>query len=138
MSFAFFDTVHRFQYLPFGELLFYGKRVKKVVRHIVRYVEKHKLLDGLVVFTIFVLLILLIASVTDRSWRTCWSCNSSSSDNNVYSTNPAFIFSGGVRVVGQAEQWGRDTGVDGVISNYPLLVSGGNITYSDSSDPKLQ
>jgi len=59
------------------------------------------------------------------------------SDNNVYSTNPAFIFSGGVRVVGAAEQWGRDTSVDGVISNYPLLVSGGNITYSDSSDPKF-
>lgn len=59
------------------------------------------------------------------------------SDNNVYSTNPAFIFSGGVRVVGQALQWGRDTSVDAVISNYPLLVSGGNITYSDSPDPKF-
>ncbi|HSX08877.1 MAG TPA: phosphodiester glycosidase family protein [Candidatus Saccharimonadales bacterium] len=59
------------------------------------------------------------------------------SDNNVYSTNPAFIFSGGVRVVSQALQWGRDTGVDGVISNYPLLVSGGNVVYSDSPDPKF-
>ena len=59
------------------------------------------------------------------------------SDNNVYSTNPAFIFSGSVRVVGAAEQWGRDTGVDAVISNYPLLVAGGNITYSDSPDPKF-
>ena len=59
------------------------------------------------------------------------------SANNVYSTNPAFIFSGGVRVVGAAEQWGRDTSVDSVISNYPLLVSGGSIVYSDSPDPKF-
>jgi exopolysaccharide biosynthesis protein len=59
------------------------------------------------------------------------------SSNNVYSTNPAFIFSGSVRVVSAAEQWGRDTGVDAVISNYPLLVSGGNIVYSDSPDPKF-
>ena len=59
------------------------------------------------------------------------------SDNNVYSTNPAFIFSGSVRAVGAAEQWGRDTSVDSVISNYPLLVSGGNIAYSDSPDPKF-
>jgi exopolysaccharide biosynthesis protein len=60
------------------------------------------------------------------------------SDNNVYSNNPAFIFSsGGVRVVGAASQWGRDTGVDAVISNYPLLVSGGNVVYSDSPDPKF-
>jgi hypothetical protein len=59
------------------------------------------------------------------------------SANNVYSTNPAFIFSNSVRVVGQAEQWGRDTGVDGVISNYPLLVSGGNVVYSDNPDPKF-
>ena len=49
------------------------------------------------------------------------------SDNNVYSTNPAVIFSGNsARFVGQALQWGRDTGVDGVISNFPMLVSGGN------------
>jgi exopolysaccharide biosynthesis protein len=59
------------------------------------------------------------------------------SANNVYSTNPAFIFSGSVRVVGAAEQWGRDTSVDAVISNYPLLVAGGNIVYSDSPDPKF-
>ncbi len=60
------------------------------------------------------------------------------SSNNVYSTNPAFIFgSGFVRVVSQALQWGRDTGVDAVISNFPLLVNGGNITYSDNPDPKF-
>ncbi|CAN5182238.1 hypothetical protein BH09PAT1_BH09PAT1_6700 [soil metagenome] len=60
------------------------------------------------------------------------------SDNNVYSSNPAVIFQGGsVRFVTQALGWGRDTGVDGVLSNYPLLVSGSNTVYSDSSDPKF-
>lgn len=58
------------------------------------------------------------------------------SDNNVYSTNPAFIFSGSVRVVGRTQEWGRDTGVDAVISNYPLLVSGGNVTFGGDDDPK--
>ncbi len=59
------------------------------------------------------------------------------SDNNVYSTNPAAIFqSGSMRFVGQASQWGRDTGVDGVLSNYPLLLSGGNIVFSGDGDPK--
>lgn len=60
------------------------------------------------------------------------------SANNVYSTNPAVIFGNGfIRFVAQASQWGRDTSVDGVISNYPLLVSGGNIVYSGSDDPKF-
>jgi len=59
------------------------------------------------------------------------------SDNNVYSNNPAFILSGSVRVVGRAFEWGRDTGVDAVISNYPLLVSGNSMVYSDSPDPKF-
>lgn len=59
------------------------------------------------------------------------------SDNNVYSTNPAVIFGNGwVRFVGQALEWGRDTGVDGVISNFPLLLSGGNVTFGGNSDPK--
>lgn len=57
--------------------------------------------------------------------------------NNVYSTNPAVIFSGSsARFVGQALEWGRDTGVDSVLSNYPLLVSGGNISYSGGGDAK--
>jgi len=60
------------------------------------------------------------------------------SDNNVYSTVPAVIFgSGWVRFVGQSLEWGRDTGVDGVVANYPLLVSGGNIAFGGSEDPKL-
>ncbi len=53
------------------------------------------------------------------------------SGNNVYSTNPAVIFqSGSIRFVGQALQWGRDTSPDGVLSNYPLLLSGGNVVGS--------
>ncbi len=61
------------------------------------------------------------------------------SSNNVYSTNPAVIFSGSsARFVGQALEWGRDTGVDAVLSNYPLLVSGGNIVYSGGGDPKFE
>jgi len=60
------------------------------------------------------------------------------SSNNVYSTNPAVIFGNGfVRFVGQALQWGRDTSVDGVLSNFPLLVSGGNVVYSDNGDTKF-
>lgn len=59
------------------------------------------------------------------------------SDNNVYSNNPAVIFgSGYVRFVSAASQWGRDTGVDGVLSNYPLLLSGGEIRFSGGDDPK--
>ena len=59
------------------------------------------------------------------------------SANNVYSNNPAVIFGGGyVRFVSSASQWGRDTGVDGVLSNYPLLVSGGNVTFGGDDDPK--
>lgn len=59
------------------------------------------------------------------------------SDNNVYSNNPAVIFSGSsVRYVGRALEWGRDTGVDAVISNYPLLVSGGQSVFGGDGDPK--
>lgn len=59
------------------------------------------------------------------------------SSNNIYSTNPAVIFSGSsARFVGQALQWGRDTGVDSVLSNYPLLISGGNISYGGGGDAK--
>lgn len=59
------------------------------------------------------------------------------SDNNVYSTIPAVIFqSGSMRFVGQSLQWGRDTGVDGVLANQPLLVSGGSIAFTGNGDPK--
>ncbi len=59
------------------------------------------------------------------------------SDNNVYSNNPAVIFgSGYIRFVGSASEWGRDTGIDGVLSNYPLLVRGGSVTFGGNDDPK--
>lgn len=61
------------------------------------------------------------------------------SDNNVYSTIPAVIFLGGsIRFVGKSLEWGRDTGVDGVLANYPLLVSGGQVSYTGSAnEPKF-
>ncbi|KKT39230.1 MAG: hypothetical protein UX12_C0009G0008 [Candidatus Collierbacteria bacterium GW2011_GWC1_45_47] len=59
------------------------------------------------------------------------------SDNNVYSNNPGVIFGGGyIRFVSAVSQWGRDTGIDSMISNYPLLVSGGNISFGGDTDPK--
>jgi len=60
------------------------------------------------------------------------------SDNNKYSTVPLVFFTGntmGVR--GQSLDWGRDTGVDAVVANFPLYLSGGNIVFGGSSDPKL-
>ncbi len=60
------------------------------------------------------------------------------SDNNVYSTVPAAIFyAGGSRFVSQSSEWGRDTGVDAVIANYPLTLAGGNIVFGGSDDPKI-
>jgi len=59
------------------------------------------------------------------------------SDNNVYSTVPAVIFSGSsARFVGQSLEWGRDTGVDSVIAAQPMLLSGGNVTFGGDSEIK--
>ena len=59
------------------------------------------------------------------------------SDNNVYSTVPAVIFSGSsARFVGQSQEWGRDTGVDAVLANPPLLVSNNNVVFGGDGDPK--
>lgn len=59
------------------------------------------------------------------------------SDNNVYSNNPGVVFGGSyVRFVSAVSQWGRDTGIDSMISNYPLLISGGNISFGGNDDPK--
>ncbi|KKQ52342.1 hypothetical protein A2865_03370 [Candidatus Woesebacteria bacterium RIFCSPHIGHO2_01_FULL_39_17] len=59
------------------------------------------------------------------------------SGNNVYSGNPAVIFGDSyIRFVSAASQWGRDTSPNGVLSNYPLLVQGGNITFGGDDDPK--
>lgn len=61
------------------------------------------------------------------------------SDNNVYSTVPAAIFSAGsARFVGQSLEWGRDTGPDSVIANYPLLIAGNNINFTEApNEPKF-
>lgn len=59
------------------------------------------------------------------------------SDNNKYSNVPLIYFSGnsaGVR--GQSLDWGRDTGVDMVLANQGLLLSGGNIAFGGDDDPK--
>jgi len=59
------------------------------------------------------------------------------SDNNVYSVNPAVIFSGNsARFVQKTLEWGRDAGVDAVISNYPLLVYSNAIVFEGDSDAK--
>lgn len=59
------------------------------------------------------------------------------SDNNIYSTVPVVVFgSGWVRFIGNSSGWGRDTGVDGVLANQPLLVSGGNSVFGGDGDPK--
>lgn len=59
------------------------------------------------------------------------------SENNVYSTVPAIIFTGNsARVVGQSQEWGRDTGVDAVIAAQPLLLSGGEVRFGGDGDPK--
>lgn len=59
------------------------------------------------------------------------------SGNNVYSNNPAVIFGGSyIRFVGQTSQWGRDTGIDSMLSNFPMLVQGGNIAFGGDDDPK--
>jgi hypothetical protein len=60
------------------------------------------------------------------------------SDNNKYSTVPAVIFGNGfVRFVGQSLEWGRDTSIDSMLANQPLLVSGGNIVFGGNGDPKM-
>ena len=58
------------------------------------------------------------------------------SDNNIYSTVPAAIFSSQARFVSQSLEWGRDTGVDGVIANQPLLTLGGQLLFSGDADAK--
>lgn len=59
------------------------------------------------------------------------------SANNVYSNVPAVIFTGNsARFVGASSEWGRDTEVDAVIANRPLLVSGGQSVFGGSSEAK--
>ena len=59
------------------------------------------------------------------------------SANNVYSNNPAVIFGDSyIRFVSTVSQWGRDTSPNGVLSNYPLLLSGGQVSFGGDDDPK--
>jgi hypothetical protein len=59
------------------------------------------------------------------------------SANNIYSNNPVVIFGEGyIRFIQAASGWGRDTSPTGVLSNYPLLISGGNIVFGGDGDPK--
>ncbi len=59
------------------------------------------------------------------------------SENNVYSTVPAVIFTAGsARFVGQTLEWGRDTGPDSVIAAQPMIVSGGNVVYGGDDEIK--
>lgn len=59
------------------------------------------------------------------------------SDNNIYSNVPVVAFYGTTaRFMGKSSDWGRDTGVDGVIANQPLLLLDGNIVFNGDGDPK--
>jgi hypothetical protein len=59
------------------------------------------------------------------------------SDNNVYSSVPAVIFSSGsVRFVGKSQEWGRDTSIDSMIANQPMLVSGKQSVFGGDGDAK--
>lgn len=55
------------------------------------------------------------------------------SDNNKFSTVPMFVQTSdrGMRFMGQSVEWGRDTGINGGLANFPLLVSGGSAATSD-------
>lgn len=59
------------------------------------------------------------------------------SDNNVYSTVPAAVFQGNSsRWYAKTQDWGRDTGPDGVIANRPLLVLNGESMFGGNDDVK--
>lgn len=58
------------------------------------------------------------------------------SDNNVYSSVPAAIFSSSSRFISKSSEWGRDISVDSVIAGQPLLVFNGQATFSGDGDAK--
>jgi hypothetical protein len=71
----------------------------------------------------------LLAMNVDKVWF--------NSDNNVYSTNPGVVFEGSrANFVGAVSSVGRDTGIDSMLSNYPLLMHSGNVTFGGDDDPK--
>jgi hypothetical protein len=56
------------------------------------------------------------------------------SDNNQYSVNPLMNFyPGSANLYMQASGYGRDTGVDGVVSNYPALLQSGNVVVNEGA-----
>lgn len=57
------------------------------------------------------------------------------SDNNKFSTVPLVAFDGGGAPIFKMQtlEWGRDTGVQAVLANYPMLVFGGNIAVNEGS-----
>lgn len=58
-------------------------------------------------------------------------------DNNLYSTVPAVIFQGNtVRFVSRSLDWGRDTSIDSMIANQPLLLLNGQNLFGGDGDPK--
>lgn len=59
------------------------------------------------------------------------------SDNNINSTVPVAIFSGNsAQFIGQSSNWGRDTNVDAVIANRPLLVLNGELMFASGGEAK--
>lgn len=58
------------------------------------------------------------------------------SDNNVYSTVPAFVFSGNQGRLMKSAEVSRDGGVDAVIAAQPALVWGGEVVFGGDGDPK--
>jgi hypothetical protein len=59
------------------------------------------------------------------------------SDNNVYSSVLVAIFSGNsARFIGASSGWGRDTSVDAVIANRPLLILDGNNMFGNGGEAK--
>lgn len=58
------------------------------------------------------------------------------SDNNVYSTVPAFVFSGNQGRIMKSAEVGHDTGVDAVIASQPALIWGGEVAFGGDGDPK--
>jgi exopolysaccharide biosynthesis protein len=59
------------------------------------------------------------------------------SENNVYSVVPVAVFSGNsARFMGRSMDWGRDTGVDAVIANQPLMLLNSNIVFGGDAEVK--
>ncbi len=62
------------------------------------------------------------------------------SENNKFSTVPLVAFDGGGSPIFkmQTVEWGRDTGVQAVLANHPMLVHGGNIVVPSGLSEKQQ